>query len=150
MPFHLQNESLSAVSTHFSAMSLDYSLRDLLRRLNKVSHCYNSVCEMMKDTKEGYFITCRQTINIFATLLLGNTLRALIMTSYRSPWQHARSTKRPSKFQFLKIIRKIRSMTNRFYFFVGNLPKFFNFLKSIKKKSYLLKRRFIAYESCTR
>ena len=79
---------------------------------------------------------CRQTINIFATLLLVNTLRAL-MTSYRLPWQHARSTKRPSKLQFLKIIRKTKSVTYRFYFFVGNLPKSFNLLKSMTK-SYLV------------
>ena len=47
------------------------------------------------------------------------------MTSNRLPWQHARSTKRPSKLQLLKIIGKTKSVTYRFYFFVGNLPKFF-------------------------
>ena len=63
-------------------------------------------------------------------------LRAL-MTSYRLPWQNTRSTKRPSKFQFLKIISKANSVTYRFYFFVGNLFKFFNFLESTTK-SYLV------------
>ena len=47
------------------------------------------------------------------------------MTSYRLPRQHARSTKRPSKLHY------------RFYFFVGNLPKFFNLLESMTK-SYLV------------
>ena len=41
----------------------------MLRRLERVFRCY-SVCETMKDTKEGY---CRQTINIVVTLLLGKT-----------------------------------------------------------------------------
>ena len=59
------------------------------------------------------------------------------MTSYRLPWQHARSTKRPSKLQLLKIIGKTKSVTYRFYFFVGNLPKFLNLLESMKK-SYLV------------
>ena len=58
------------------------------------------------------------------------------MTSYRLPWQHTRSTKRPSKRQLLKIIGKTKSVTYRFYFFVGNLPKFFNLLESMTK-SYL-------------
>ena len=58
------------------------------------------------------------------------------MTSYRLPRQHTRSTKRPSKLQLLKIIRKTKSVTYRFYFFVGNLPKFFNLLQSMTK-SYL-------------
>ena len=58
------------------------------------------------------------------------------MTSYRLPRQHARSTKRPSKFQLLKIIGKSKSASYRFYFFVGNLPKFFNLLESMTK-SYL-------------
>ena len=55
------------------------------------------------------------------------------MTSYRLPRQHARSTKRPSKVQLLKIIRKTKSVTYRFYFFVGNLPKFLNLLESMTK-----------------
>jgi len=55
------------------------------------------------------------------------------MTSYLLPRQHARSTKRPSKFQLLKIIGKTKSVTYRFYFFVGNLPKFFNLLESMTK-----------------
>ena len=59
------------------------------------------------------------------------------MTSYRLPRQHARSTKRPSKFQLLKIIGKTKSVTYHFYFFVGNLPKFFNLLESMTK-SYLV------------
>ena len=58
------------------------------------------------------------------------------MTSYWLPRQHARSTKRPSKFQLLKIIGKTKSVTYLFYFFVGNLPKFFNLLESMTK-SYL-------------
>ena len=56
------------------------------------------------------------------------------MTSYRLPRQHARSTKRPSKFQLLKIIGKTKSVTYRFYFFVGNLPKYFNLLESMTKR----------------
>ena len=59
------------------------------------------------------------------------------MTSYRLSRQHARSTKRPSKFQLLKIIGKTKSVTYRFYFFVGNLHKFFNLLESVTK-SYLV------------
>ena len=59
------------------------------------------------------------------------------MTLYRLPWQHTSSTKRPSKFQFLKTIWKTKSVTYRFYFFVGNLPEFFNFLASMTK-SYLV------------
>ena len=59
------------------------------------------------------------------------------MTSYQLPRQHARSTKRPSKLQLLKIIGKTKSVTYRFYFFVGKLPKFFNLLES-KRKSYLV------------
>ena len=59
------------------------------------------------------------------------------MTSSRLPRQHARSTKRPSKLQLLKIIGKTESVTYRFYFFVGNLPKFFNLLESMTK-SYLV------------
>ena len=59
------------------------------------------------------------------------------MTSYRLPRQHARSTKRPFKLQLLKIIRKTKSVTYRFYFFVGNIPKFFNLVDSMTK-SYLV------------
>ena len=59
------------------------------------------------------------------------------MTSYRLPGQNARSTKRPSKFQLLKIVGKTNSLTYRFYFFGGNLPKFFSLLQSMTK-SYLV------------
>ena len=59
------------------------------------------------------------------------------MTSYQLPRKHARSTKRPSKLQLLKIIGKTKSVTYRFYFFVGKLPKFFNLLESMTK-SYLV------------
>ena len=61
------------------------------------------------------------------------------MTLHRLPWQHTRSTKRPSKFRFLKIILKAKSATYRFYFFIGNLPtgKYFNFLESMTK-SYVV------------
>ena len=55
------------------------------------------------------------------------------MTSYRLPRQHARSTKRPSKLQLLKIIGKTKSVTYRFYFFVEKLPKCFNLLESMTK-----------------
>ena len=55
------------------------------------------------------------------------------MTSHRLPQQHARSTKRPSKLQLLKIIGKTKSVTYRFYFFVGNLPNFFKALESMTK-----------------
>ena len=71
------------------------------------------------------------------------------MTSYRLPRQHARSTKRPSKLQLLKIIEKTKSVTYRFYFFVGKLPKFFNSLESMTK-SYLVEfkiHRKMAYYS---
>ena len=59
------------------------------------------------------------------------------MTSYWLPRQHARSTKRLSKLQLLKIICKTKSVTYRFYLFVGNPPKFFNLLESMTK-SYLV------------
>ena len=71
------------------------------------------------------------------------------MTSYRLPRQHARSTKRPSKLQLLKIIGKTKSVTYCFYFFVGKLPKFFNLLESMTK-SYLVEfkiHRKMAYYS---
>ena len=71
------------------------------------------------------------------------------MTSYWLPQQHARSTKRPSKFQLLKIIGKTKLVTYRFYFFVGNLPKFFSLLQSMTK-SYLVElkiHRKMAYYS---
>ena len=71
------------------------------------------------------------------------------MTSHRLPQQHATSTKRPSKLQLLKIIGKTKSVTYRFYFFVGNLPKFFNLLESMTK-SYLVQfkiQRKMAYYS---
>ena len=55
------------------------------------------------------------------------------MTSYRSPQQHARSTKRPFNLQLLKVIGKTKSVTYRFYFFVGNFPKFFDLLESMTK-----------------
>ena len=58
------------------------------------------------------------------------------MTSYRLPRQHARSTKRPSKLQLLKIIGKTKWVTYHFYFFFGNFPKFFNKLESMTR-SYL-------------
>ena len=44
------------------------------------------------------------------------------MTSYRLP-----------KLQSFKIIGKTKLVTYRFYFFVGNFPKFFNLLKSMTK-----------------
>ena len=71
------------------------------------------------------------------------------MTSYRLPRQHARSTKRPSKLQLLKIIGKTKSVTYRFYLFVGKLPKFFNLLDSMRKR-YLVEfkiHRKMAYYS---
>ena len=55
------------------------------------------------------------------------------MTSHRLPQRHASSTKRPSKLQLLKIIGKTKSVTYRFYFFVGNLPNFFKALESMTK-----------------
>ena len=70
------------------------------------------------------------------------------MTSYQLPRQHARSTKRPSKLKFLKIIGKTKSVTYRFYFFVGNLPKFFTLLDSITKTNLEFKiHRKMAYYS---
>ena len=71
------------------------------------------------------------------------------MTLYRLPRQHARSIKRPSQFQLLKISGKTKSVTYHFYFFVGNLPKFFNLLESMTK-SYLVEfkiHRKMAYYS---
>ena len=71
------------------------------------------------------------------------------MTSYRLSRQHARSTKRPSKFQLLKIIGKTKSVTYRFYFFFGDLPKLFNLLESMTK-SYVAEfkiHRKMAYYS---
>ena len=55
------------------------------------------------------------------------------MTSYQLPWQHPRSTKRPSKCQFWQNIWKTNSVTYRFYFFVEKLPKLFTFSGSMKK-----------------
>ena len=55
------------------------------------------------------------------------------MTSCRLPRQRARSTKSPFKLQLLKTIGKTKSVTYHFYFFVGNLPKFFNLLESMTK-----------------
>ena len=55
------------------------------------------------------------------------------MTSHGLPQQYARSTKRPSKLQLLKMIGKTKSVTYRFYFFVGNLPNFFKALESMTK-----------------
>ena len=71
------------------------------------------------------------------------------MTSYWLPRQHARSAKRPFKLQLLKIIGKTKSVTYRFYFFVGNLPKFFNLLESMTK-IYLVESELVegnGYES---
>ena len=72
------------------------------------------------------------------------------MTSYRLPRQHTRSTKKkPSKFQLLNIIGKTKSVTYRFYFFVGKLSKFFNLLESMTK-TYLVEfkiHRKMAYYS---
>ena len=71
------------------------------------------------------------------------------MTSYRLPRQQARSTKRRSKLQLLKIPGKTKSVTYRFYFFVGNLPKFFNLLESMTK-SFLVEfkiHRKMAYHT---
>ena len=71
------------------------------------------------------------------------------MMSYRLPRQHARSTKRPSQLKFLKIIGKTKLVTYCFYFFFGNLPKFFNLLESMTK-SYLVEfkiHRKMAYYS---
>ena len=56
------------------------------------------------------------------------------MTPYRLPRQHVRSTKTASKLQLLKIIGKTKSVTCRFYFFVGNLPKFFTLLENMTKR----------------
>ena len=67
------------------------------------------------------------------------------MTSYRLPRQHARSAKR----KMSKIIGKNKSVTYRFYFFVGKLPKFFNLLESMTE-SYLVEfkiHRKMAYYS---
>ena len=70
------------------------------------------------------------------------------MTSYRLPRQHARSTKRPTKLQLLKIIGKTKSVTYRFYFFVGNLRKFFNLLESMTKRylvEFKIHRKMVYY-----
>ena len=71
------------------------------------------------------------------------------MTSCQLPRQQSRSTKRPSKLELLKIIGKTKLVTYRFYFFVGNLPQFFNLLESMTK-SYLVEfkiHRKMAYYS---
>ena len=71
------------------------------------------------------------------------------MTSYRLPRQHARSARRPSNLQLLKIIGKTKLVTYRFYFFVGNLLKFFNLLENMTK-SYLVEFKIhqkMAYHS---
>ena len=69
------------------------------------------------------------------------------MTSYWLPRQHARSAKRPSKLQLLKIMGKTKSVTYRFYFFVGNLPKFFNLLESMTK-IYLVEFKIYRKMAC--
>ena len=81
---------------------------------------------------------CRQTICFLGTLLLYYILKVL-MTSYQLPWQHPRSTKRPSKCQFLWNIWKTNSVTYCFYFFVEKLPKLLTFSGSMKK-IYLVER----------
>ena len=97
-----------------------------------------SILHDLKEARKGFLVAivfvkrwkipkkdiswCRQTINIFATLLWGNTLRAL-MTSYRLPRQQARSTKRRSKLQLLKITGKTKSVTYRFLFLCWKSPK---------------------------
>ena len=111
------------------------SIRQRSQEVNVVQADFNAVLTSAKTviivltTREACFISS-------VSPLLGNTLKAL-MTSYRLPRQHARSTKRPSKLQLLKIIGKTKSVTYRFYFFVGKLPKFFNLLESMTK-SYLV------------
>ena len=69
------------------------------------------------------------------------------MTSYWLPQQHARWKKRPSKLQLLKIIGKTKSAKYLFYFFVGNLPKFFNLLESMTK-SYLVEFKIHQKMAC--
>ena len=78
----------------------------------------------MKDTKEEYYF---HSVSKLQNYYLFNSILRALMTSYRLPWQHVRSTKRSSIFQLLKIIRKTKPVTYRFYFLVGNLPKFFKF-----------------------
>ena len=106
----------------FSSQTLTFPPKQQQRRrLERVSHCY-IVCERWKIPKKDItFIvqTCYK-------YLFNSILRAL-MTSYRLRWQHVRSTKRSSMyFSFWKLSEKIS-----FYFFVGNLPKFINFLESM-------------------
>ena len=69
---------------------------------------------------------------IFVTKLLGNTLR-LVLTSHRLPWKQVSSTVSTSKFQFLQIISKTKSVTYCFYCFVGKHPKFFNSFGNLTK-----------------
>ena len=52
----------------------------------------------------------------------GRPLVAVLLTSYQLPWQRARSTKRPSKRQFLEIIWKTNSVTLLFLFFCWKAP----------------------------
>ena len=56
------------------------------------------------------------------------------MTSYQLPRQHTGQQKGP--------LGKTKSVKYRFYFFMGNLPKFFNLLESMTK-SYLVDLRYI-------
>ena len=70
------------------------------------------------------------------------------MTPYRLPRQHARSTKKPSKLQLLKIIGKTKSVAYRFYFFVGNLSIFFHLLESMTKSclaEFKIRRKMAYY-----
>ena len=61
------------------------------------------VCETVKGYKKRAF-SCGQTINIFATTLLGNTLR-LHVTSYRLPWQDVRSVEVLNVITVLNVIK---------------------------------------------
>ena len=71
----------------------------MLRRLERVFRYY-IVCETKEDYKDGCLMAWKNYMSPWKTLLLGYTLRVLVM-SYQLPWQCTRSTKASSKFQFL-------------------------------------------------
>ena len=105
-----------------------------LRRLERVFRCF-SVCETMKDYKEGYLIVWTNYISPCSSIV--ELYLRVLVTSYQLPWQQTRATKLSFKFQFLPIICKSSSVTYHFYLFVGKFPKLFNFSDG-KEKSYLV------------
>ena len=75
---------------------------------------------------------CNQSMEIFATLLSGNTL-SMFMTTHPFPWQQLSATKVPFHFQFLLIIYKTKLVTYHFYYFFGKALALVNYSNNITK-----------------